>query len=82
LVETVGTQVLHVIAFLDAEGQAAYGVEPEEAHYYTPTELVTSALILQLRALFLVTGGAFDHEGGPPAVDPGYTLKLPLFLGQ
>ena len=75
--------MLDIITPLYAERDAACGVEADEATCDTYAPLVTSALMLHARRLFLIRFaiGALENHGLTLPVQARYSNKLALLLG-
>lgn len=72
-----------IITPLYAERNAACGVKSDEATCYANAPLVTCALMLHARRLFLIRFaiGAFENHGLTLPVQARYSNKLALLLG-
>jgi hypothetical protein len=75
--------MLDIITPLYAERDAACGVESDEATCDTDAPLISSALMLHARRLFLIRFaiGALENHGLTLPVQARYSNKLALLLG-
>ena len=72
--------MLHVVALLNAERNAADRVKPEKAHHNASTPLRSRAFVLEFSSFFLVTSRAFEHLSHSLAVNSRQSLELPLLF--